>query len=311
MKPNNKGRNNALMDSKELFLILQRDSRETILEEVRIILKMISPEFDMAAIFHAFETITNLFDGKYPGYRACNTAYHDLGHTLTTFLAMTRLIHGALIEGEKISEHYITLGLISALFHDAGYIQEQDDTEGTGAKYTTTHVQRSMDFLKKHGSAHRLSLTDIEIGRKIILCTDTNIKLCDIIFASYELELLGKMLAVADINAQMADRMYLEKLLYLYQEFKEGNISLFESKEDLLKQTIGFYDFIAFRLKSVSDITHRFFKLHFSQRWQIHENLYAKTIQKHRIYLEKIMKEPDPLRYLKRGGIVDKILGAD
>ncbi len=190
------------MDGKELFVILERESPEELLEEVQIILKMISPEFDMLPIISAFNTTISLFRGKYPGYRECNTKYHDLNHTLTTFIAMARLIHGAILDGKKLSRHNITVGLISALFHDAGYIQKEHDTEGTGAKYTISHVQLSMDFLKLHGDEHNLSKDDIEAGRNIIHCTDTYEELCNIKIPSDEIKLLGNMLAVADINAQ-------------------------------------------------------------------------------------------------------------
>jgi len=297
------------MDGKELFVILERRSQEELLEEVQIILEMISPEFNTAPIISAFNTTVRLFMGKYPGYRECNTKYHDLNHTLTTFIAMARLIHGAILDGKKLSRHNITVGLISALFHDAGYIQKEHDTEGTGAKYTSSHVQLSMDFLRLHGDQHNLSKEDIEAGRTIILCTDTIKPLRDIPFPSDEIRLLGNMLAVADINAQIAERIYLEKLLYLYYEFKEGKIPGYESKEELLQKTISFYNFIADRLQSVSDMAIRFFKLHFSKRWNICEDLYSVAIEKHRDYLVQIMKEPDPLSFLKRGGIVNDVRG--
>ena len=41
----------------------------------------------------------------------------------------------------------------AALLHDAGYIQEEHDTEGAGSKYTVTHIRRSMDFMERYGSA--------------------------------------------------------------------------------------------------------------------------------------------------------------
>jgi len=70
-----------------------------------------------------------------------------LRHTTDTFLAMARMIHGATLEGETFSERHINLGLIAALLHDSGYIQSESDLQGTGAKYTASHVQRSIDFL--------------------------------------------------------------------------------------------------------------------------------------------------------------------
>jgi len=46
--------------------------------------------------------------------------------------------------------------LNAALFHDTGYIQEKSDDEGTGAKYTSIHVKRSIQFLDKHQAAFKL-----------------------------------------------------------------------------------------------------------------------------------------------------------
>jgi len=285
------------------------ESPEAVLEEAIVILDLISPDFDAVPVDSAFKATVNLFNGKYPGYRACNTEYHDLHHTIDTFLAMARLIHGAVLDGETFTGRQILLGLVTALLHDAGYIQEEHDTEGTGSKYTASHVQRSMDFLERHGSELGLSYEEIVEGRAIILCTDLAVDISTIGFASAKGELLGKMLGTADILAQMADRIYLEKLMFLYHEFKEAGIGDYESEVDLLRKTLAFYDFIAWRLKTTLDAIDRFMSSHFTLRWSIKENLYHVAIEKQKKHLRKIMEIPnsDPRNHLKRDGIVDKI----
>ncbi len=297
------------MNDKQLYNLIPMDSPDDVLNEVIVILNLISPDFDAIPVTSAFNMTVTLYRGKYPGYRSCNTEYHDLRHTTDTFLAMARLIHGAVLDGETFTDRHIGLGLITALFHDAGYIQEEHDKDGTGSKHTANHVQRSMDFLERHGSELGLSYEEIIEGLTIILCTDLTADISTVEFTSIKVELFGKMLGSADLLAQMADRTYLEKLLFLYYEFKEAGISGYESEVDLLQKTLAFYDFITQRLKTTLDATDRFMDSHFTSRWGTHSNLYRVAIAKQRNYLKQILEiqDSDPRDHLKRGGIVDKI----
>ena len=297
------------MNDIQLYNLIPMDSPQDVLDEAIVILDLISPDFDTAPVTSAFNMVVNLFSGKYPGYRACNTEYHDLRHTIDTFLAMVRLIHVAVLDDETFTNHHITLGLIAALLHDAGYIQEEHDTDGTGSKHAANHVRRSMDFLERHGSELGLSYDEITAGRAIILCTDLAVDISTIVFTSDKVELLGKMLGSADILAQMADRIYLEKLLFLYYEFKEAGVGDYLGEVDLLRKTVAFYDFISQRLKTTLDETDRFMGPHFTSRWGIHANLYHVAITKQKNYLKQILKNQnsDPRDHLRRGGIVDKL----
>jgi hypothetical protein len=285
------------------------ESPAAVLDEVLVILDLVSPGFNTAPVVAAFNMTIRLYQGKYPGYKACNTKYHDLRHTTDTFLAMARLIHGAVLDGKTFTDRHIILVLATALLHDAGYIQEEHDIEGTGAKHTADHVQRSIDFLKLVGPELGLSDEEIEAGRDMILCTDLAVDISTIMFSSAEIELLGKMLATADLLAQMADRTYLEKLLFLYREFTEAKVGDYESEVDLLRKTVGFYDYIAHRLETMLDATDGFMGSHFGSRWKINTNLYQKTIEKQRNYLRHILESPnsDPRDNLKRGGIVENV----
>ncbi len=287
--------------------LVSMDQPENVLDEVRIILKLISSDFDPALVDHTFAITCDLYNGCFPGYKSCNIEYHDLRHTTDTFLAMARLIHGAVCDGEDLNNRLISLGLTSALLHDSGYIQEDFDNEGTGAKYTTGHVVRSMDFLKRYGSQLELSDDEITAGRAMILCTDLAVDINSIEFPSDRVELLGKMLGTADLVAQMADRTYLEKLLFLYREFKEAGVGDYENELDLLKKTVGFYDYIGRRLETALGETDRYMLSHFDSRWNIQGNLYHEAIEKQKKYLRAILKKPDSdyRDYLKRDGIVN------
>jgi hypothetical protein len=297
------------MDDRQLSDLILTNSPNFVLEEVQLILDLISPNFDSVPVTSAFNMAVSLYRGTYPGYQACNTEYHDLRHITDTFLAMARLIHGAVLDGETFTDRHIVLGLTTVLLHDAGYIQDEYDMEGTGSKYTAIHVQRSIDFLERHGLEFELSYEEITKGHSIILCTDLAVDISTIAFTSPKVELLGKMLGSADLLAQMADRTYLEKLLFLYYEFKEAGFGDYESELDLLRKTIAFYDFIAQRLKTALGATDRFMNSHFASRWEIHVNLYHVAIERQRAYLRQILEIPDsdPRDHLKRGGIVDKV----
>ncbi len=297
------------MKTRQLSELVDMGSPEAVLTEGQVILKLISQDFNPDPVTSAFHSTVNLYNGDRPGYHACNTEYHDLRHITDTFLAMARLIHGGILEGNNLTHHGSVLGLIATLLHDTGYIQDKSDLEGSGAKYTAQHVRRSMDFFERHASDYGLSVEDVRDGRDMILCTDLSVDIATIEFSSKETELLGKMLGAADLLAQMADRTYLCKLLFLYHEFREGKVGDYESEIDLLRKTVGFYDFIGHRLETALDATHRFMISHFSSRWGIHADMYGEAIEKQRIYLKQIleMSNADPLDHLRREGIVDRV----
>jgi hypothetical protein len=297
------------MDDRELYKLLQIDEPRKVLEEVHHILSLMSADTELAPLNAAFSAITDLYEGKYPGYRSCNTEYHDLRHTTDTLLAMARLLHGAILDGDDFSRRFIIVGLIAAIFHDAGYIQENGDTEGTGAKFTPTHVQRSMGFFERYGRETGMSVEEIAAGKDMIYCTDLWVDIAEIELSSRIAEDMGKILAVADLWAQMADRVYLEKLLFLYQELKECYPPLFKSHVDLIRKTIEFYGVVDGRLTYIWEKANRIAALHFKARYDIAENLYHFSMEGHKEYLKQIVKLPDDelMKRLRRNGIVEKI----
>jgi len=298
-----------MMNTKQLYDLINTESPEEVFDEVQVILHMISPDFELDLVTESFITIVSLYEGKHPGFKACNTEYHDLRHTVETFLAMARLLHGARLNGEGFTDRDIVLGLVAALFHDAGYIQEEHDRDGTGAKHTIHHEHRSAHLLERFGAEFQLSEDEIAAGRIMILCTDIGTDLSAMTFPSDRMELLGKMLMASDLMAQMADRSYLEKLLFLYREFKEANVGGYENELDLLTKTVAFYDFVSKRLETILDKVDQFMTSHFVSRWNIHSNLYQEAIERQKAYLQRILKKPhsDPREQLKRGGIVQKV----
>ena len=296
-------------NSKDIYKILAVGSSKEVLSEVLEILKRISSDFNTEPILNVFDAVQRLYSGNFPGYRACNTGYHDLRHAIEAFLAMSRLIHGAVLDNQSFRNRQMITALIAAILHDVGYIQEESDTRGTGAKHKADHERRSMDFLSRHGSRFGLSSQEIAAGRMIILCTDMDSDITTIAFPSPQVELLGKLLGTADLTAQLAEQTYLEKLLYLYYECREAGVGDYESEVDILRKAVDFYDVFEARLRTTLDGVDRFMQLHFASRWGIHQDLYHETINKQKDFLLKILKKPnsDPRDYLKHGGIVKKV----
>lgn len=297
------------MEKTQLTHLVDIGSPEDILAEIQATLKHISFDFDLTIVNRAFQTTLDLYEGRFPGYRACTTYYHDLHHSLSTSLTMARLMHGALLEGFAFSKRDLSLGVVCAMFHDAGFIQEDDDTEGTGAKYTINHVPRSMDFLSRYGAKHGLTPQEMADGRTIILCTDLAVAIPSVDFPSAKVELMGKLLNAADLIAQMAESIYLEKLLFLYHEFVEGKVNGFEGEVDLLRKTVGFYDIVVQRFEPLANDFDRFLRRHFEARWDMNSNPYQQSINQQKNYLVKILNIPnsDPRDHLRQPHIVAKV----
>jgi hypothetical protein len=75
--------------------MVNMEDPQSVFDEVRTIVLMMFPEFDFGILNRVFKDIVRLFRGEYPGYRKCNTEYHDLKHATDTFLAMARLMQGS------------------------------------------------------------------------------------------------------------------------------------------------------------------------------------------------------------------------
>lgn len=261
-----------------------------ILKEVKYIVSLLNPRFDFHHIDTAFNDIEKLFRGQYPGYRGCNTHYHDIRHTLTVFLAMARLLHGAHVAGCYFTEKEINVGIISALMHDTGYIQRSDDDTGTGAKYTMVHISRSIKFVREYYNDNNYFQEHLENIAAIMNCTGMSIDIGKITFTSVNLEIIGKILGTADLLAQMADRFYLEKLVHLFYEFEEAHVHGFDSELDLLRKTINFHNMTRTRFENNFSNVNRYMVDHFKVRWNLEKNIYSEAIEKNINYLKYVLK---------------------
>ena len=294
-------------DNIHLLDLVDTRNPDTVIEEIQKILSIIYPQSDTTFLKSCFYDIVKLFRGDYPGYLQCTTDYHDLTHTLDIFLVTARLMHGYIIKNYDLSENKFFLGLVSALMHDTGYITTIDEKKCTSEKYTLTHITRSIDFIEKYFKKHHFSQSDFNFCRNCISCTNINTDPEIINFSSPEEEVIGKILGISDLIGQMADRSYLEKLILLYIEFKEGNV---QGLIDLLQQTVGFFEFTNKRFSEKLGSLDKNMIYHFIERWNIHEDLYKRAIDRNARYLQSVLRNVSPNLHLdlRRDGILDDLL---
>ncbi|MBI3479717.1 MAG: HD domain-containing protein [Nitrosomonadales bacterium] len=250
----------------------------------------------------------SLFRGEYPGYSSIKTLYHDKPHTLDVFLCAVRLMHGIHISGTRLTDKDMTLIMIAALMHDIGYAQQDGEEGGTGAQYTQTHVKRGIAFMKSYIVEHYLPVNFVTALEPMISATDPALQFSQIQFPDERTRLLGQIVVTADLTGQMADRSYLEKLLFLYLEFKEARFGNFQSVYELLHQTQNFYEMTRAKLDGPLGGLYVHLAQHFKDVLEVEANYYLESIEKNMAYLSKVvaLSEDEYLSMLKRGGIVER-----
>jgi len=202
----------------------------------------------------ALTDFERLFTGQTPGYLGVDTVYHDLQHSQDVVLAMARLLAGyerSHPDGPHIGAERALMAMVTALFHDSGYIREAHESGiSNGAVFTRNHVTRSARFLAKYLPGAGLGGW-APVATRIVHFTGYEVPLELLRVADPRDRLVGNLLGTADMLAQMADRCYLEKCRdRLYAEFVLGDVAvhagaggvkvLYGSGLDLLRQTPQF-----------------------------------------------------------------------
>lgn len=272
------------------------------------IVRHISPEYDFSLGETVFDDIVRLFRGEYPEYGPIRTPYHDLNHTLDILMCAVRLMHGVHLSGIELTDNEMTMIMIAALMHDVGYVQRLGEETGTGAQLLDTHVTRSIEFMQRYMSSLCLPNDWVTPLKFVILCTNPAVVISKVDFPDVRIRLLGQILETADLTGQMADRTYLEKLLFLYLEFKEANFGSYQNVHDLLRETRDFYLITRGKLDGELGGIYTRLALHFKEIFGEERNYYLESIEKNIAYLDKIvsLEDADHLDMLKRGGIVEK-----
>jgi hypothetical protein len=278
------------------------DAKDVNQEIDRIFLDLY-PDGTTKALDIAFVDADRIYRGDMPGFHACDTAYHDIQHVLDVTLAMARLIDGyerSRVGTDPLGKDLFQLGVITALFHDVGYIRRDTDKRAqNGAEFTKVHVSRGAEFLKEY--LPRVGMPEMaDIAADLVHFTGYERPVKSIQVPGLTYRLLGNLLGSADIIAQMADRCYLEKCRdRLYPEFVTGGIAtkqnpegmvevIFSSGEDLLRKTPGFYAGATRRLKEDLDNG-----LAYAENYFGGQNLYIEGAEKNMRFAELVRDEQD------------------
>jgi hypothetical protein len=281
---------------------VQVSSPRAVLAAVEALFRPTWPGLQLEPLRRAFTHFERLFAGEVQGFEGCDTVYHDRQHTLDITLALARLLVGYERQQEKDESRLggtrATVGLLTGLFHDVGYLRRADDRERNGAEFTRTHVARGARFLAEY-------LPSLGLGAWAPIATEI------VHFTGYEVPferiaervsdprdiLVGHMLGTADMIAQMADRCYLEKCRdRLYAEFVVGGVALpldagnpqvkYASGLDLLRQTPEFVmEVRTKRLEGDFGAAYRHLEVLYGGR-----NPYLEAIDRNIEYLRQILR---------------------
>jgi len=212
----------------------------------------IFPSGERLFVPRIFGWVIEAFTGNYRDYQAVDAHYHDFEHTLQGTLCFVRLLRGRHLAGAQpaLTPRMFQMGLAAILLHDTGYLKKRDDTTGTGAKYTVTHVERSAEFARQLLAEKGFDAAEIKSVQNMIRCTGVDSKLSAIPFQSEIERITGFALATSDLLGQMAAEDYVDKLPVLYAEFVEAVkysstrdhfIASFTSAADLMRRTPAFW----------------------------------------------------------------------
>lgn len=283
------------------------------------------PGAGLEVLSRAVDDFARLFTGRMPGYIGVDTVYHDLQHSLDVVLATARLLAGyerSVGDGDRLGAERALMGLVTALFHDSGYIREVNEIEvPNGAVFTRSHVTRSAKFIARYlptaGLAHW-----VPVATRIVHYTGYEVPFDRIRVPDVRDRKVGHLLGTADLLAQMSDRCYLEKCRdRLYAEFVLGGIAIYPGTDgikvnygsglDLLRQTPYFVNsMMEDRLERAFDHAYRNVEPLFGGR-----NPYMDAIQQNISYLNELMRtgrwpmlrrnppvytvDPDPMRTVR------------
>jgi hypothetical protein len=207
---------------------------------------------------------------------------------------------------DPLGARLFRFGIVTALFHDIGYLRKVNDTRHrNGAEYTLKHVTRGAKFVEEY--MNKIGMAEFApIAGQIIHFTGYERPIVNIQVPNLTFRLLGNMLGTADIIAQMADRCYLEKCRdRLYPEFVEGGLAarddsdhrtsvMFKSPEDLVVKTPSFYRTATARLNDQLGSVYGYADKHFGG-----QNLYLDEIDKNIQYATEVAASRD-LTLLRR-----------
>jgi hypothetical protein len=283
---------------------VQVSSPTKVCAAVRDLFSALYPHNSFDSVWLAFHDFERLFSGLDPSYHGVDTTYHDIQHTLDMTLALSRLIAGhemSVEPADRLGPERAELALVSALFHDAGYLRHRHLDAGivNGAVFTRVHVTRSGRFLETYLPKIGLDRFTPVVSR-IVHFTGYELNIDQIELEDPKDSVVGHMLGTADLVAQIADRCYLEKCRdRLYPEFVLGGVAiderpaggvLYRSAHDLLSKTLGFYQSSArHRLEHNFNSVYRYMEAFFERG----QSPYVQFIRKNLMFLNDVIRRGD------------------
>jgi hypothetical protein len=128
--------------------------------------------------------------------------------------------------------------------------------------------------------------------------------LTTIAFRSASAALLGRMLATADLIAQLSSATYLEKLTDLFEEDQADDHPHYTDMTDCLRKAIAFDAVAHDRLQNILPAADVYLTSHFKGRWGDARNLYAVAIERQKQRLAVLLRQAviEPHRHLRRWG---------
>jgi hypothetical protein len=283
------------------------------------------PGAELDILGRAVDDFARLFTGIMPGYVGVDTVYHDMQHSLDVVLATARLLAGyerSTAPASRLGPERALMGLVTALFHDAGYIREATETSvPNGAVFTRNHVTRGAHFIARYLPTVGLAKW-VPIATRIVHYTGYEVPFDRIRVPDARDRKVGHLLGTADLLAQMSDRCYLEKCRdRLYAEFVLGGVAIYPGTDgikvnygsglDLLRQTPYFVkNAIQERLEGEFEQAYRYVEPLFGGA-----NPYMEAIQQNITFLRDLMRtgrwpmlrrnppvytvDPDPMRNVR------------
>jgi hypothetical protein len=263
------------------------------------------PGMSFDKLWLAFYDFERLFTGRYPGYKGCDTTYHDMQHTLDMTLAVARLVVGyerSVEPTDRLGANRAQMAIVTALFHDSGYIRHEvrDRDFSNGAEFTLYHVSRSADFLRRYMPELGMA-KDVGVASMIVHFTGYELDIDKIELDDPRDIICGHLIGTADLIAQMADRCYLEKCRdRLYKEFVVGGVAVenarpgeymvrYKSGKDLLQKTPAFYQQVTRdRLNSKFNRIYRYVEVLYGG-----QNPYIDAIRSNITHLVRILETND------------------
>lgn len=225
---------------------------------------------DLPLFRRVLDDVVDAFAGRRTGYRAIDMRYHDLAHTLQATTCVMDLVAGqqrATDDVVKFTPRLAELAIVATLLHDIGFLKFDEDTAGTGAKYTLTHERRSCDFAVAYLPTLGVSPSEMDLVCSAIRCTGPRNRISTQTFPDAFSRRAACLLITADYLSQMSTPDYPDKLDALFAEFVEAYVHEgvplekrpYLSATELKRKTPDFWEkFVRPMLDSEADGVHRF-----------------------------------------------------